>query len=290
MTRLNLSTLMLLTLTLLLSAPLAARAAESYDNCTGFITSVPTVINTQGTWCMKSDLATAITSGNAITINNNNVTVDCNDFKLGGLAAGISTSTNGIFAFNRSNFTVRHCSIRGFYVGVELGGASGGGHAIEDNRFDSNTFIAIDIQGDGSVVRRNLVSNSGGSTNNVNAYGIATSGSANVLDNSVSGVIAASGGNGSASGIATFLDAEGQVSGNGVRGVIKDGTGVATGIENINSGRIVLRNIDVIGDGSAASTGLYCENSDSSANDNVIGGFVNGIKFCTNSGGNDISP
>ena len=32
----------------LLAAPCATRAAESYDNCTGFITSIPAVINSQG--------------------------------------------------------------------------------------------------------------------------------------------------------------------------------------------------------------------------------------------------
>jgi hypothetical protein len=31
----------------------AASAAETYDNCTGFITSLPAVITRQGTWCMN---------------------------------------------------------------------------------------------------------------------------------------------------------------------------------------------------------------------------------------------
>ncbi len=65
-----------------------AHAAESYDNCTGFIDSVPATITTQGTWCLRKNLATNITTGNAITIATNNVTIDCNDFKIGGLAAG----------------------------------------------------------------------------------------------------------------------------------------------------------------------------------------------------------
>jgi hypothetical protein len=65
-----------------------AQAAESYDNCSGYIDSVPAVIATQGTWCLRKDLSTAQTSGNAIEIAANNVVIDCNDFKLGGLAAG----------------------------------------------------------------------------------------------------------------------------------------------------------------------------------------------------------
>ena len=66
----------------------ASTAAESYDSCTGFIESLPATISTQGVWCLRRNLATAMTSGNAITITVNNVTIDCNDFKIGGLAAG----------------------------------------------------------------------------------------------------------------------------------------------------------------------------------------------------------
>jgi len=42
MTRFNLCALMLLAFALLLGAPGAAQAAESYDNCTGYIASLPT--------------------------------------------------------------------------------------------------------------------------------------------------------------------------------------------------------------------------------------------------------
>ena len=97
MTRIRAVPLSFLVLLLFLCGPRAAHAAQSYDNCTGFITSVPAVISTQGTWCLKQDLATAIASGNAISVNANNVTLDCNDFKLGGLAAGAGT-----VAFRRS--------------------------------------------------------------------------------------------------------------------------------------------------------------------------------------------
>src|SRR5690606_24652633 len=79
-----------------LAATQPARAAQSYDACTGFIDSVPATISTQGVWCLRKDLSTNITSGNAITIATNNVTIDCNDFKLGGLAAGNGSNAFGI--------------------------------------------------------------------------------------------------------------------------------------------------------------------------------------------------
>ena len=66
----------------------ATRAAESYDGCAGFISSLPVTITTQGVWCLDRDLSTSNSAGPAVTIATNNVTVDCNGFKIGGLGAG----------------------------------------------------------------------------------------------------------------------------------------------------------------------------------------------------------
>ena len=109
------------------------RAADSYDSCVGTIESLPAVITVQGTWCMKSDLSTPLGSGDAIVVSTNNVTIDCNGYKLGGLAAGNGTLTTGIKIVDRLNATVRRCSIRGFYIGV--GAYGGGGHVVEESRF-----------------------------------------------------------------------------------------------------------------------------------------------------------
>jgi hypothetical protein len=281
-----------LLLAILLSAPFAAQAAESYDNCTGTISALPAVIATQGTWCLKGDLSTNITSGSAISINTNNVTIDCNNFKLGGLAAGAGTSTYGISASTRLNATVRHCNIRGFYVGVFLFGVGGGGHAVEDNRFDNNTRISIFVQGDGSVVQRNRVFDTGGSslTGTPNIYGIATQYSVDVLDYTVSGVTATTGAGGYAFGIAPDSNLDGRVIGNGVRGLLKDGAGHAYGIYNSNSGRISIRDNDIVGDGAVDSTGVLCATATGSARDNVISSFGTAIDTCLDSGGNSVIP
>jgi len=271
----------------LLSAVCPAQAAESYDNCTGFITSIPTTITTQGTWCLKQDLNTAITSGNAITIATNNVTIDCNNFKLGGLAAGAGTATFGIYSLNRANATVRHCSIRGFYYGVLLQGGSGSGHAVEDNRFDGNTFIAVNVDGDGSVIRRNRVFDTGGSTLQIDAYGISGYFTVDILDNTVAGVVARSGGGGAAIGIYTNGSNGGNVVGNRVRGLLRDGTNFAVGIGNVNDARVEMRDNNVIGVG---QLGLECGNANDTAKDNVINGFDVALITCADVGGNAILP
>ena len=47
----------------------------------------------------------------ALQVTSNNVTLDCNHFKLGGLPAGAGTLAIGIASY-RDNVTVRHCHVR----------------------------------------------------------------------------------------------------------------------------------------------------------------------------------
>jgi nitrous oxidase accessory protein NosD len=280
---------LLITVTVSLIAllnPTTVLAAQSYDNCTGFITSLPATITTQGTWCLNADLTTAITSGNAITVAANNVTIDCNDFKLGGLAAGAATQTVGILAYTRDNLTIRRCNIRGFQVGTYL--FKGSGHLVEDNRFDSNTFIGVDVDSNRSIIRRNLVIATGGSSVAGPSIGIYGIGSVDVLDNTINGVTANSTNN-DASGIYTSSNPDSRISGNSVRGVVKAGTGTAYGIYNYNSVRIMLGNNQVVGDGSVGSIGLSCATAQGRTTGNVIGGFATAISGCSGTN-NEIVP
>jgi parallel beta-helix repeat protein len=287
----NLFVLSLLFLAISMCMPGAARAAESYDNCTGFITSLPTVITTQGTWCMKSDLTTAVTSGNAITVNTSNVTIDCNDFKLGGLAAGLGTNTTGIRAIDRQNMTVRHCNIRGFLDGIHVTGSASGGHVIEDNRFSNNTYSGIYLEGDGSVLRRNLVTDTGGSTtSSTDTTAIWTVDSVDILDNTVSNSTATVGSSSAAFGIYSYGNLNGRIVGNGVTGVAADGSASAFAITTPLSDRVTLRDNDVIGNGSSASAGVSCNTANGRALGNVISGFSSGLVTCSDDGGNVIVP
>jgi hypothetical protein len=290
MTRFGVGSLALIVIALLLSQPRCAQAAQSYDNCTGFITSIPATISTQGTWCMKQDLTTAMTSGNAITIAANNVTIDCNDFKLGGLAAGVGTAAIGIYAIDRQNSTVRRCNIRGFEAGIFLESTFAGGNLVEDNRFDGNTYVAIRVDGDGSAVQRNRVFDTGGSTLGASAYGITSHYNVDIIDNTVSGVKPRTGGNGSGLGIQTYLNSSNTVRGNRVSRVLGDGGGTGLGIYNFSSSRVVLRDNDLIGDALASSIGLHCNDANGSAKNNVISGFATGLETCSDDGGNSVHP
>jgi hypothetical protein len=162
-----------------------AQAAHSYETCTGYIDSVPATISSPGHWCLRRDLSTAQDTGAAITIAANNVTLDCHDFKLDGLPSGLDTLAFGILAQGRAYATVRHCVVRGFYVGIRL---VGGGHLVEDNRFHGNTHNAIWTDGDGTTIRRNHILDTGGGTQAPYDVALETSGAVDVLDNTIAGV------------------------------------------------------------------------------------------------------
>ena len=268
----------------------SARAAESFDNCTGFITSLPAVIATQGTWCLKQDLATAMTSGNAITVGTNNVTIDCNNYKLGGLAAGIGTAAWGIFAHDRENTTIRRCNIRGFEAAIVLESDIFGSNLVEDNRLGGNTYVAMNIDGDGSIVRRNRVFDTGETTLHTGAYAIVTHYNVDVVDNAVSGVTARVGANGIAVGIQTSFNSGNSIAGNRVRGLLPDGIGQAIGVFNTSSGRIAIHDNDLFASGSAGSIGITCQTNWGRAMNNMISGFATEFSNCGDAGGNDYQP
>jgi len=165
-------------------------------NCTA-ITSLPAVITAQGVYCFTGNLSTSMTSGNAITINANNVTLDLNGYKLGGLGAGDSTETVGIYASQRKNITIKNGIIRGFQVGIGLDDSSpytnSSGHVVKEILADQNTRAGIEVAGVGNTVSENTVVDTGGTTFALDVGGIVVFGSgAKVTDNAVSTTTATS--------------------------------------------------------------------------------------------------
>jgi len=280
------SLLLLVALAFLGTVPAPARAAESYDSCTGFITSLPKTISQAGVWCMNADLATADPNARAITVTANNVVIDCNDHKLDGMGAGAATAALGINATNRANVTVRHCNVLGFQQGIRLAGI-GGGHVVENNRVDSSTYAGIVVHGDGSVARRNQVINIGGSTGMPTPFGVVAQGVVDLIDNSVTGVTA-TGASTSAYGIYATGGNGASITGNRVRDVLPTGTKAAYGIFIDGAPRMVLRGNEVLGDQGAGSIGLRCGAIGDRARNNTVTGFATALQGCGDGGGNDL--
>jgi parallel beta-helix repeat protein len=248
--------------------------AETYHTCGTVIASAPAVINTQGVYCLTHDLTTSITSGPAIAIQANNVTIDCNGYKLGGLAGGINSSATGIHADSlRVNITVRNCGVRGYYYGIDLQGA---GNLVEDNRLDGNLYLGIQVLGDHNRVQRNRVYDTGGFPTNANSYGIFAY--ADVIDNTVAGVFAEAVDSNS-NGIDVRQDGA-EIRGNQVRDLLVTGAGNATGIY-VGAGGVTVRANSVSSSALTAGFGIFGSGAtDTFCIGNTVHKFGTGIGSC----------
>jgi hypothetical protein len=264
---------------LALLMPASAHAAESYGNCIGYVDALPATISTQGVWCLRADQSTAISTGNAIEFAANNVTLDCNGYKLGGLGGGAGTNASGIYtAPGRLNATVRNCNVRGFRYGVQL---LGDGHRIEGNRIDGNTEFGILTVGDGNQVLDNLVYATGGRPGEASAYAIwATGHGARVMGNDIDGVDP---GGVDGAKVSYGIYAENSlVAGNRITGLVVGGAGAARGI--ILYGRSVTRgNLLMQYDPVAATTGIW-GNATSACLGDSIKGYETAFTLCENAG------
>ena len=258
---------------LVLAASAPAAAAPSYDACTGTIASLPASITTQGTWCLKKDLSTALASGYAISVDTNNVTIDCNGFKLGGLAAGAATQTQGIVSEDRANVTVRDCRVRGFLRGIWLSGSKGG-HLVEDTVVEGATHVGMIVEGSGSIVRRSRIVDTGGSTHACcqgMATGLQTTGMVDILDNTIAGVMPLDAGEWGSSNPVGILLTGGdgsRIIGNRVSDVVGTGVAVATSIQLYQTQRVDVSRNFLLGGG----YGVMCESTKSLVYDNHISG------------------
>ncbi len=250
------------------------------------ITSLPTTITAQGIYCLKGNLVTNIATGNAITIDVNNVTIDLNGWKLGGAAGGPGTFANGISASGVKNIIVRNGTVRGFYRGVILGGSSGSsGHIIEDILADSNRLAGIQVEGNNVTIRNNKITDTGDSAADGVAFGISVLPSigVDIVDNLISEVSET----GSVSGIRVQSSAEINISNNRVfnlrTAALKYGI-----VASFDSNRVTFRN-NVISTGSGGTVGIG-ETSINSDNlicvGNTVIGFTSNFSGCDFGSGN----
>lgn len=273
-------------------------AAAEITQCTN-ITSVPATISTQGVYCLKQHIATNLASGTGITVTVNNVTIDCNNFKLGNLAAGTSNTAVGISAAGRNNVIVRNCGVRGWRTGLQL---SDGAYRVENNVLDFNRQTAIFVSGDGSSVRNNEVITTGGSTIPAltDFHGINVSGDVDINGNLVDGVTATATTNGNAYGIRTENSTASTVGGNIVRNLAKAGSGARRGIWNQNGAHNTIFGNTIVMNGNlvAGEAGLRCGDglilNGASRDNTILGtgllGTALGLLNCTSVAGDYVNP
>ena len=281
----------------------SASAASSYDSCVNYIDAVPIVISTPGTWCLRHDVVTNATGIRAIDIETNNLTIDCNGLSLSNLPAGAGTRSTGVFAWGYSNIAVRNCTIQGFRFGIWVTGASPGagrppgtGHVIENNRLAQNRYSGIEVVGFGSVIRGNIVVNTGGQPQGIQGWAIRALGGVDIIDNVVDGivddgVVTASQSTGILSsdfaGSNPDIKSNGMlIQGNRVRNLLQKGGSVPVGIEVHGTGIWVRDNL-IAQATPTPGAGVGCFSGDARVRDNVIKNYSQGLDgTCTDDGGN----
>ena len=163
-----------------------AASAETLT-CTD-ITTLPYTISAAGNYCLNKDFTQAFT-GSAITINTNQVVLDCNDHFINQTG---TAAVSGIFHGNRTNVTVRNCGVINFTRGitiVETAVGASRNNRVEHNDVRKSKIAGIQVAGSANVIENNRISdNQGGSLSYT--YGILLSsyndqGVGNVIRNNV---------------------------------------------------------------------------------------------------------
>ena len=140
-------------------------AAPATAACTG-ISSVPMTITQPGSYCLTRSLQTAIASGDAISVQANDVTIDLAGFTLEG-TAGTKTLANGIHSFNRARVTVRNGTVAGFFLGIFIDCntlALSTDHLVEKVLVRNCTYTGVQMEGSNMVLRETTVKDIGGPT------------------------------------------------------------------------------------------------------------------------------
>jgi hypothetical protein len=143
---------------------LFAAAPAGAEGCRP-IDSIPYTIDEPGLYCLVCDFQTDLDVGAAITVDADNVTIDFQQFSIDNRSAGWGTGAIGVQAYERSDVVVRNGTLMGFFEGVSLSGPLGvqtsNNHLVEDMRIAYSIRNGIGINGFGSVVRRNVVYETG---------------------------------------------------------------------------------------------------------------------------------
>lgn len=138
---------------------LAAASAQAQSTSCTQISTPPVSITQPGVYCLTADLS------GIIWIGASDVVIDLQGHTVDGSAGGSGTTADGISAFDKQRITVRNGTVRGFRIGIFLGGGGDlttSSHVIEGVRLDHNYVMGMNVVGRRSIVRNNVVTATGG--------------------------------------------------------------------------------------------------------------------------------
>lgn len=281
--------LYLLAAAVLLASPAVAFAQD----CTE-ITAVPATISASGKYCLAKDFTINSTTAKAITINANDVTLDCQNHMLKNTATSNAGTSAGIFLNSRNNVVVQHCRVLGgFQIGIDLFQNQAVGNKnyyiqVQDNYIAGPFWTGIRAYGSALEITGNKIYDIGGQLNQY-AIGIRVGGSTAtgafkmhiVRDNMVIGTnspYSASYGifsDGTVGG--AFLD-------NGIAGTTAAAGKVAYGTYILGQHNRLSDN-HITGTGAVGEVGIYTADATTSCFDNYLRA-TNGTQNCDATYGN----
>ena len=156
-----------LLLLVLLATPVLPAMAQS---CTT-INSLPATITTGGKYCLAQNFTVGITSGASITINANDVALDCQNYTIRNVSTSATATSVAITATNRNMLKITNCRIIGGYrTGIQLFQNNAVANqsyynAVEDNYIAGPLQYGILAYGSAIEVRHNKIYDIGGVDN-----------------------------------------------------------------------------------------------------------------------------
>jgi hypothetical protein len=182
-------------------------------NCSS-VDSLPFTISKPGIYCLTKNLSFKSLSVDAITITASSVLLDLDGYTIRN-TAGSGTIASGISAgqtYGQTNITVRNGTLQGFFAGIRfLGGPPSGGHLVEQLLVVDTYAYAIQMSGQGNIIRNNRILRIGGTTTSpgvdIDAISVFSGSGAHVLDNDVTQIVAEAPGSSSAIRIQGSTDA-----------------------------------------------------------------------------------
>jgi hypothetical protein len=120
------------------------------------IATLPYTITSPGYYCFSGNLSIDLVTGNAITVNADNVTIDLMGFSLTNTHS--TRSANGIRMNSRNNVEVRNGAVINFQEGIYESSVNGANHRITNVRLHRNGD-SIFLRGKGHLARDCTASN-----------------------------------------------------------------------------------------------------------------------------------
>ena len=144
------------------------------------ILSVPYVITSPGTYCLTSSFTTSLASGNAITINSSEVTLDLGGFTVDNSSAFPGTQAIGVAVGIAAYVVVRNGQLVGFQTGIASTAVS---NIVSISDIWLNmTSVGIAVSAERADIRNCRIINVGQGLTQV-VIGIALTGSGYIHDN-----------------------------------------------------------------------------------------------------------